>query len=704
MADPNEWPPAEWLDGADAYAVPRAPWDPDPSELAYQGDQATSALDSGMSARPDLLEAPQDAVQAGPYDHLFSPVPAPTPEAPPSEVPPLSAGGPVQQAGLQPGDRVSYARSFNRSPIPVEPDPISGAAYPSAEGYAANIASGMTTQERALEIQADATAGLNQVEAANAAQHARLLDDQRLDRMAAEHKGRKDRDAAWAAIQEINPSRVWNDSSAGFKAVNILGAALGGWLAVRGRNGGRNPMMETINQVVENDIKAQQVNQDLAKSKAYRVDRQVDKRLEDINLQYAMRYDALGKQLIAESSQYKSMFTQAKIMEQVGELQTKAGEYMNKYFVDAAAFHQHDLDQQREMQNAAANRAVTIRGQNKEMERAYLSAGVDPKTGQPLLGGADTGAILFSPVDGKAYRIDPRRMGADPKHPQITPEYMKDVDKNWQANAKIGMFTRELFDSTTALGTTYGGLLSTRGPLTDQQKEAVRGMYGKLAAIIVKKESGAAFTKEEMEVVRQYIGDVETWTRVGPQTQLRQLMKHTGKEQNAIARSLHLTDAETGEEYDWEKEFYIPQLDPPKAGGVKGALKTLQGYKEIPGVTGEDTREGVKADAKSFVEHMDRATPTQLVEAYTDLVNAAATADPATARKLVTRGKQIEARLRALDAINKARGHQQYNPYDRTGSEADNVFGGLFGSDTGGYLDDPQNVRSALDSIDPGRK
>ncbi len=638
----------DWL-GVDQVSGGQASFDP----LAGNEYAANQALDNAQAFQPNASPVPDELLD------VVSPPPIPQAEQ--------FQGQPAQQQFPPPdfsGVSVSQTRQ-ERPSADLQPafnSKFGFQAPPSVEEAAANVASGYATREAGLGAEVDATTELNDVLAQGDLNQQSIVNESiaRRNQLEKQHaeagtKAQAHTAELTAAIEQTNPARLWHDANTAQKAAGLASAFIGGFLAPY--NGGRNVPLETMMQMIDQDIKAQQMDQENQRFKVGQSERASDKlldtqqrALQSYDLEVGKRLTAAAKGVEAESRKYASKFTQAKMQQLAGEWRVEAGKYFNEYTLKTADMLQSQLQSEEQLRQGRAHIAISNRAQQMQKDEINYKRAQDAAAAQA----APQYAVHISPVSGEKYAIDPQRYG-DPKHPQITNEKRSELDANWQLNADLADVARELATSDT-----YAGLINGSSKLTSSQREqAVKGLYGELKLKVGKQISGASVSPQQEKFINDLVGSMETSTSVSPKAQLRQFVKGLAKDQTRVGKSLGFKkvnpDGSLGDDYSGDSEMFVPELEDLKAPTAGGAVKTIKNFN--PAVGGADTVRGVVDQARWVHDNLDKLTPSQVQKVYGDLrIKAADSQDPATRRALEQAAYNIEARLRAVDALQQSTG------------------------------------------------
>lgn len=442
------WPPPEWEAPAAAPVLPPAPWDTVEADV------------------PNDSPVPDELLQ-----------------------PPAPAAPEVAGYAVNPGDRVSVKTSrYTEKPKygPYQPGPT-------LDDFAANMAPGQVQQERGIVEQNEGAQGIADLRETSAGQERNVMLDSMASRHAAEQRklqveaeAQQETAAAWQQVQAVNPARLWTDASAMQKASGLASAFIGGFLAPY--NGGKNAPLETMMGMIDQDIRAQQQNQEMQRSKAYAVNRageaKVDgaqKFIENIDFQRAQRLEAVAKSLEQESAKFQSQITQGKFMEAIGQLRSAAGDSLNKSSMAIATFNQGQAEANDRRQEARARLSL------QKQELALSKARLDAEAGKPGKNPLE-GREVRDPGSGKVIGF--QRVGA-------AGDVVKTQDK---LNVTTGLADRMV--KFTGLQEKVGALKtkwSNIGASADKQE--LLGLYYDIVGDLVRMKTGAAATAEERKAV-----------------------------------------------------------------------------------------------------------------------------------------------------------------------------------------------------------
>jgi hypothetical protein len=360
----------------------------------------------------------------------------------------------------------------------------------------------------------------------------------------------------------------------------------------------------------------------------------------------AGRLEQVQREFMKEAAKYQSVFTQQEYMKQIAGIETAKQQaysnYQQKSFDNAlSSFQAKDASARGWKALSLEQQQVSMQREKLDMDKAAADAA---ETHTP---------VLISPVTGKKYAMDPQRLvGIDGK-PLVNGEQMAKFDEKWQANAALGSMMRDLTDKSSAMGSKYRGLLNKTKLFTDKDRQDAESLHADLRSKLIQKLFGATSTAQQEAMVDAMIGDLESFTKAGPQVALRGMTERTGADQQRMADSLGLTD-ESGRKYNAKEEFFIPEDAKPKAPTAGSALNRLNTIDFSDPMTGKDTIKGAIEDAKTVVKNLDNLTPPQMAKAYATLMEKAESADAKTAKVLLNQAKAIEARLRVSKMFNSA--------------------------------------------------
>lgn len=598
--------------------------------------------------------------------------------------PPSAPRAPQSQA-------TSTRSSFSGSTIPVDQlpnDRMSQDAARSANARASAYDQVFDAQAAAADQEADILSRKADAEAVGRAQQAFDIHNN-ADAHAREAAAIDAESREWTGrIQQmmnemptLDANKIFHDMDSYQSAATGIAAFMGGFLAPVL---GTNAPMDIINKAIDRSIMQQQNAQAMQQNKIAQTQslaandtEQARWLLHEADISRLGHLTALEREIDAKALGYQSELFKNNASKM------KANILKAKFDITEDMF-QKDRNHKQAMYIAQTQRAHQS-AMFAEAQKQTAAAQAEPagKTApEPSQG------IVISPISGKKYVIDPDRYGSDPKNPKVTPAQLADHDKAWQANAAVGEAIRELVDASTAEGQIYAGLASGNKWTSSEGKEALKGLHARLKMMIIKKASGLAFSEKEMEATLEQVGSLESWTKVGPKQQLKNMMRFSGTDQTRLGKSLGLTDSETGQPYDGTTEFFLPELEDPKPQGAGSATASVKNYN--PSVAGDDTKTAVLADAKWAVDNIDRLTPAQVGELHSSLLAKAEVApDTGTKTALVNYAKTLEAKLRVLDVTQQG----WVQGTDRPDETEDSLF-----APRGGNLT-PRNVTDSLGRI-----
>lgn len=537
--------------------------------------------------------------------------------------------GTVTPVGIRPGDSVSYSHRGNRTPhVQTTPDAVDPAHFPTTEDQAGYLAPGVAEQHNAYAQMAAAEAEQTRLEGEAARETDRVNREAAVDRRVAEFQGRKQTEAAWAQVKDIDPGHWWNEKSTAQKIGGTLLAAMGGWLSVS-TGSGKNPALDAMMKMIDDDIRAQQVNQDSARTKAYRADRQVDKHLESLDLQRAARIESVKQNLIAEGAKYKSQFTQAKYMQMAGQLDQLVGQSLEAHAERQADFLQKNaqMEQQRRMEGARL--AVQQRGQDIESDQFAFKNGLETKRyGKP---GNVKPLELANVFDGTGYGVTFERGTVD-------------GDKH-MVNIGDSKVTQELNDAarkgTTVIQAVNRVLKAYKGgralPGTQSRELVKRDMDQIMANYIL--SEGRGLSDSDAKAVQNAMGDPDPnriFRLVSDETFQKKLLDFRNGVQVATENSLNRYQGVFG-----KVKFHPPEgtalVDPPDSR-----------------LTWPQLQQGLSKELAKF----DKADPARIV-GYLDafgqqvdsggLVLNPANLDFEGSAKLITQARDLALKLPHLD-------------------------------------------------------
>lgn len=484
----NEW---DWVQGAgtgwDQPPQPQpgmvAPWD--------QPDAALAPQDSGSGS--PVPEGALDENNAYGVPTASGGMPAPPPVEPPPELPQ------TLPSPLPPGiGKMSMSRSFTgpvAAPSVKGPPPLR-----TQDDAAAYIAPGMAQQQAARDQMLQTTGQMADVRADNLDQSAQMYQaqaDDRLDIAAHRHAVRQQVDqenaAAWSKIERTRPGKLWENTPAFAKAAGMLAAGLGGFYGVY--NGGKNSTTELMQQMMEADLRSQEVNAEQQKSAAYATERrgkskleEIDERMADSDFRFAAQFKSLEQHALGEMAKFDSPIMKAKLMEEAGKMNMQAGEYLN-------AFAEKQTDQRLAMYQAEEGRKIQryqIASENARQklalaaqERAAAAKGAEGK-------GADPTRAIKDPTTGKV--IGYQAVGAP-----------GDVVKTQEKlNARTSLVNRmQKFD---ALQEKAGGVAVTFDQIGNNSvKQELLSLHADIIGDMIRAKTGAAATEgERAQLMRLY--------------------------------------------------------------------------------------------------------------------------------------------------------------------------------------------------------
>ena len=581
-----------------------------PEQVAYQAFPELAPPPVPVMAPPMPMAAPSVAEQA----ELEEPLPPSEPEPPygaapggaPNVAPPVPET-PVDD--LRPGD--SVRRSFSFKGVPpgavgpskfqkLDPSGIQAGYDTIAEGFGNAVASKRNAIERQGVIKGE-MADIEQAYASDIADRQayeatrmRQANDYMQRQLASEEQRIE---AARLAVPEMRPHRIFSDMGNFDKAMFTFAAAIAGGLAVK--QGGKNAVIDTAMQLVEQDMQAQKVNIETAREDVYRAERAYDRlgqRLQaDENAKREMsiyKIEALKTALAAEKMKFASLLTQAEHDAVIADLDIKQQEIfkglMDSKAAELRAAIQMNNDAEFRKQSIAIQRAqLAISTSEAKARRAEAEAkkGAE-KNKQPLSLGLSTG---FKHKDGSMVRF---ASGDD----VVDRGRFEQLQRAGLAGTKAAKFLQRLqkmdFDHFQALSPDEKAAIASAGA-------GLIVSYGEITG-----EKLGRMTKEDADRYEQMLTGTNVDANIRLQTEkaifrhLKQAYDDLGDAQKRLGQSL----GEGYEDVQWDYPAETKDADENKQTDYLQAGEKLSRYAPRDQATGPSTHEEALAAANTIIE------------------------------------------------------------------------------------------------------
>lgn len=315
-------------------------WNPDTNSFVDIYDDAASAI--GLPTSDQFAQAAQPAEPPPPpadetplaLDPSFSDsatLAPPQVEAPP----PVTQADVVSPPAVGGSSEVARSTKVRYNPYqPVVPDV--GPEMASIRDAGVGSANALGRAEAALE--------------ANETERARITAERSKEavRLAGERERKADeRDAllaqketeimaARAAVPQADAKRVFKNMAGWEKGLLVIAGALNGW-NVR-FNGGKNPIVDTLMQIAEQDMRAQQMNIETAREDVFRTERAYgrdaarwDTKMDEFDLGVVQRLQAFDNDLASREANTQSEINRARIGQERFGIQSKIAEIGMNY-------------------------------------------------------------------------------------------------------------------------------------------------------------------------------------------------------------------------------------------------------------------------------------------------------------------------------------------------------------------------------------
>jgi hypothetical protein len=484
----------------------------------------------------------QDAAAEG------TPVPAEllaevAPTAPPPSMAPEQPVVPQAGFGALPGQPPAPAQAAPAQPA-AAPAGVKGRApmgRPSnepltADEYAAFIAPGVTQQQAGIAMEADALKLKSDMESEAAGEERDLISDRSDDRWLEERlkakavaDAQKEADEEWSAIKEIDPAKFWSDRSTMDKAVGLMSAFIGGYLAPY--NGGRNTALDTINAMIAQDIDAQKANQNRQATIAERADRRVGQvnaqwaeKLQDFDMRTVAMREGIKQGMLANASKYQSPFIHAQALKAAGELDKQNGEALAGIVQQRATFKEGTRRWEAENDRANAQFAFQRQQAAEAARERQLKAAP-----QPAL-------FAYSSFNKAPLVIDPAIAAG------MSDTEQREVRTQFQAQGEMISLLQQYEEEKAKLGRTNGVGANFRGLGSAERAKAdarFKGIVGKLQKAI----TGAAAGKDEREAFMAQIGPLLDWTNVDSSGVTKQFIDEQQQARQRTVDTYNIRDA-----------------------------------------------------------------------------------------------------------------------------------------------------------------
>jgi hypothetical protein len=322
--------------------------------------------------------------------------PAPLPQAPPAapQEPPLAGSSQSSGSGY------SFRGHLNAPPPPVDLENSAGMAQ--YQQGVQNKAIALGQAEGAIEGAEAAKPAIYDEAERVAAEDRRM----RAERVKSRDEAMRAQDAkiqqAVDAVPTADPGRVFSNMSAFTKGIMIIASGLNGWNVKY--NQGKNPIVETLMQLSQDDMAAQKINIETAREKVFRAERGYDRldkaeeaKLHDFDIGVLQRATAFDKQLARLDASTQSAVSKANIAATRAELSMGMGS-LRMSILEKAGARNDDIWAKQMVQvqeNSRQARSQRFAASEAEKKRAQKDAGV---------------ANLF---DGKAFGIKFEKNTAD---------------------------------------------------------------------------------------------------------------------------------------------------------------------------------------------------------------------------------------------------------------------------------------------------
>lgn len=393
-----------FMDYVNPAAAPPAPA-PNPDAYLLNAPNQNNATLAAEQAQPQAVNpyanspVPDIAAEQMPQESLpgygadtapaqQAPVQTGVQELPPGVVAPLPSASPV---------------TTGKYGVPNTPVPVDQTDYYEAERQRiAKEAEIQQQQQQAEQGYAD-QAYAAEVAAEDARKQAQS--DHAIASARAQHAVRQ----AEEQVKDVNPFRVWSTAGTGGAIAGMINAFVSGFYAPQ--NGGHNMFLDQLNQTIDRDIQAQEMNQrkaqfmvGQAEKKLGQVDTSYQQQIADISTSRAARLEAASKMLQSQLAKFKSPMIALNGAKLQNELAKQKADELDAHGqrVYENSMKQAQLQQQIRSDQAArslAERKFAYEKQQNEINRQMAAAAgpsledqikvgkqtvVDAVTGQPL--------------------------------------------------------------------------------------------------------------------------------------------------------------------------------------------------------------------------------------------------------------------------------------------------------------------------------
>lgn len=412
----------------------------------------------------------------------------PAPQAPPSPLSQLGQGVAAAPAQVQPS-----------APLPAAPVAQRGKPLTNEQLYSGAAA----RQEAAVGNEAQAKANQSDFLADNASKAADALrrqqeEDfqfrQKTDADIAAKRQQLEAQVDQLANTKMNPNRVIQNQSTLGNIVNVIGLALGGFLAPV--TGGRNPAADAIAKQVDDDMKSQAIDLETrskalgAKGTLLQMDIAQGHDAYDARTKAtAAAYDTVISQIKAEASRFDSPQIQARAQGVIAGLEQKKAETFEQW-----------QDKKKELAIAGGHLALAQKQFDFQKEQAQAELSL--KVQEALQKGDAAKAKALQDNGEKAVWL----LQDDKGQPFVAP----DKERATKANELVGESQKAIsaLDRLMELRQQYGAEMDN--PLV--KTEGAKALTAARIAVVgqLKAQFGTRFTEAEANLIEQQIGSSAT--------------------------------------------------------------------------------------------------------------------------------------------------------------------------------------------------
>lgn len=484
--------------------------------------------------------------------------------------------------------------------------PTAEPAIPSASEMQANVKPAYDEQRAALADQAAGLAGVDEV----TGRYAGLSQDTMVEAQVQRHSELKQQAESmaaaneevaksWAAVKDVDPNKLWHDNSNFGKASGMVAAFIGGFLAPY--NGGKNMPLETMMQMVDQDIHAQQANQENDRSKAYAAGRRQetlgvaqDRTLKSMDFERATRLEALAKGAESEAAKYQSEITKGKLLQAAAQIREEEGKSLNAYHQTVVAEKQHQADKAQEAANNAANRSLERWQTNQRMALEREQAAGKAGANQP----ADT-TLARSPFNQHDVEIAPDVAAG------MSKEQRTKVQTEYGINTQRLQAGQEYLRMRAKVGRKLAPGIGMRGlSQDDPDVQRMNSAYTALMWAVQHDSTGAAATGKEAGYAAKIVGAPNGLLDADSIAATQQFVKERTQERQNMHTQFKIYDKTAGP-YDPNKTKPVDAFDETKTAPDVDVGRSSNPLKEA--------RESWKAvstnsDPKTVVDNLDAMT------------------------------------------------------------------------------------------------